>query len=143
MGSKQSSLVSSDEPSDESQYREALASMENGDDSAKTTVAFFKLSGRGGAEIDEEGAVELLEERANQNDGKAMWMLGLCCEFGIGTESDQFSRALPLYQQSELLGNRIGRLLMLVNYGVVGARPAVGAMNLREDWNCLLFCRSF
>ena len=71
---------------DEKLYREALKMMESGVESAKTKVAFYRLSGRGGAEIDAKGSVSLLEDRAKELDGEALWMLGLCCEYGIGTE---------------------------------------------------------
>ena len=71
--------------SDEAQYRKAVHAMESGDESAKTEVAYYKLSGCGGVEIDAAGAVALLEERKKEADCEAKWMLGLCCEYGVGT----------------------------------------------------------
>ena len=85
--------------SDEARYREAVHAMECGDERAKTRVAFYKLSGRGGAEVDADEAVALLEERVKDKDDEAMWMLGLCCEFGTGTEQN-IERAESLYWQS-------------------------------------------
>ena len=84
---------------DEVQYKNALCAMESGDDSAKTKVAWFMLSGRGGAQIDAPGAVCLLKERVEHEDAEAMWMLGMCKEFGIGTEKDP-KQCLPLYESS-------------------------------------------
>ena len=81
---------------------------EGGDESAKTKLAWLKLSGLGGAEKDEDGAVKLLEERVKEDDAEAMWMLGVCNEFGIGTEQD-IQRAEDLYGQSNERGNEIGK----------------------------------
>ena len=59
---------------DAAQYREAVSAMEKGDMKAKTKVAYFKLSGVGGVEVDEDEAVVLLEERAKDGDNEAMWI---------------------------------------------------------------------
>ena len=88
---------------DAQQYREAVSRMENGDVKAKTKV--------GGVEIDEEGAVAQLEECANNGEGQAKWMLGLCCEYGMGIEQD-IERAELLYQQSKEGGNVVGEFLL-------------------------------
>lgn len=92
-------------------YADALRAMENGDERAKTAVAFYCLSGKDSAEIDLDGAVALLEERTKDRDAEAMWMLGLCCEFGIGTERDVM-RGMSLYRQSRDSGNTIGEFLL-------------------------------
>ena len=75
-----------------------------------TEQAYSKLSGRGGEEIDPEGAVVLLEERSRKGDDEAKWMLGLCCEYGMGIKQDT-ERAQLLYQQSFDAGNPVGRFL--------------------------------
>ena len=95
---------------DAAQYREAVSAMEHGKEKAKTKVAFFKLSGVGGVEVDEDEAVVLLEERAKDGDNEAKWMLGLCCEYGMGTEQN-IERADLLYQQSSEGGNVVGKFL--------------------------------
>ena len=97
--------------SEEQEYNDALSAVERGDKSAKTTVAWYKLSGLGGAEKDEDGAVVLLEERVKYRDVEAMWMLGECNEFGIGTEQN-IERAEDLYKKSSERGNKIGMILM-------------------------------
>ena len=97
--------------SEEQEYEDALNAVEGGDESAKTKVAWYKLSGYGGAEKDEDGAVVLLEERVKEGDAEAMWMLGICNEFGIGTEQD-IEKAEDLYKQSSEKGNKIGKILM-------------------------------
>ena len=89
-------------------YDGVLNAVERGDESAKTKLAWLKLSGLGGCEVDEDGAVALLEERVKEGDGDAMWMLGVCCEFGIGIEQD-VERAETLYKQSCERGNEIGK----------------------------------
>ena len=60
------------------EYKEVLSAVERGEESAKTRLAWYKLSGMGGAKVGVDGAVNLLEERVKEKDGEAMWMLGLC-----------------------------------------------------------------
>ena len=104
-------VVFDKEPDDEAQRKEAEHAMERGDEAAKTIVAYFKLSGRGGAEVDVDGAVALLEDRAKEEDCEAKWMFGLCCEYGMGTEQS-IERAEELYRESCEGGNVVGEFLM-------------------------------
>ena len=115
----------------ESRYREAVNAMQQGDESAKTKVAFYKLSGLGHSECDAEEAVELLEERTEKGDSEAMWMLGMCHEFGIGTKQD-IPRANLLYDQSCGTGNVIGKFFQENDSGGRGT----GVMKVR--WGGLL-----
>ena len=87
-----------------------LCAIEEGDDHAKTELAWFKLSGHGGVVIDAEGAVKLLEEQVKNKDDRAMWMLGMCFEYGIGCEQD-LSRAKELYKESSEAENEVGETL--------------------------------
>jgi len=103
-------VVFDKESDDEAQRKEAERAMEKGDESAKTKVAYYKLSGRGGAEVDVEGAVALLEDRAKEEDCEAKWLLGLCCEYGIGMEQNT-ERAEVLYRESCEGGNAVGWFL--------------------------------
>ena len=96
--------------SEELLYGDTLKAVEQGDNHAKTKLAWYLLSGFGGAEIDEDKAVVLLEERVKDEDSEAMWMLGVCNEFGLGTEQNE-NRAEILYQQSFEEGNLIGKRL--------------------------------
>ena len=98
------------ESSEELQYQEAVSLMENGNARAKTKVAYYKLLGYGGGEVDKDEAVALLEERVKDRDSDAMWMLGLCCEYGIGTEQD-IKRAKLLYGRSRKARNDVGNCL--------------------------------
>ena len=50
----------------------------------KTKQAWLMLSGLGGVDVDEYSAVALLKQRVKEGDTDAMWMLGICYEFGIG-----------------------------------------------------------
>ena len=95
---------------DVEQYRKAVREMEKGNESTKTLVAFFKLSGRGGVDLDEDGAVALLEKRVKDRDSEAMWMLGLCYEYGRGADQD-IERAELLYQCSCGAGSVVGDFL--------------------------------
>ena len=98
-------------------YREAVHAMESGDESAKTRVAFYKLTGRGRVDVDVAGAIVLLEQRVKEGDGDAMWMLGLCYEFGIGVEQNE-EQAESLYAQSCNAENEIGDFMVWnSNYG--------------------------
>ena len=92
------------------EYREILRAVEGGANEAKTKLAWYKLSGCGGAEVDEDGAVALLEECVKDKDLEAMWMLGLCYEYGMGVEQD-LERAEELYKQSNDGGSEIGKFL--------------------------------
>ena len=94
----------------EEEYKELLGIVESGDNKAKTKLAWYKLTGCGGAEIDKDDAVVLLEERVKDEDTEAMWMLGLCYEFGMGCEQD-VEEAEKLYQRCCDDGNAIGKLL--------------------------------
>ena len=94
----------------ESQYTQALRSMEAGEKDAKTVVAWFKLSGYGGVEKDETGAVALLEQQVGDGDSEAMWLLGLCKEYGIGTEKS-VEMGDELYKKSQDAGNAVGEFL--------------------------------
>ena len=78
--------------------------------SAKTSLAWYKLSGQGGSRKDVDEAVVLLEERVKDRDGEAMWMLGLCKEYGMGTDQE-IEQAVKLYKQSSENGNSIGDFL--------------------------------
>ncbi len=96
--------------SEEKEYKSVLSALERGYKYAKTRLAWFKLAGVGGCEVDVEGAVALLEERVKEGiDAEAMWMLGVCCESGRGIEQDH-ERALKLFQESSKRSN-IGRIL--------------------------------
>ena len=95
---------------EETQYKEVLKAVESGDKAAKTKLAWYKLSGRGNAEINVDGAVALLQERVKDNDSDAMWMLGLCHEYGMGCEQD-FSMTEALYCQSCECKNVVGKYL--------------------------------
>ena len=83
----------------EAQYEETVSAMEGGDERAKTKVAFCKVSGLWGVEVDLDSGVALLEERVKDRDTEAMWMLGYFLEHGMGTEQD-IERANTLYQKS-------------------------------------------
>ena len=80
-------------------YRNILQSVKNGNNKAKTKLAWYKLSGYGGVEVDIDNGFKLLEERVKDKDSEAMWMLGLCYEYGMGCEQD-LSLAESLYDQS-------------------------------------------
>ena len=92
------------------EYRDVLHAVEGGDNKAKTKLAWYKLSGCGEAEVDEDGAVKLLEELVKDKDAEAMWMLGLCYEYGRGCEQD-LTRAEQLYALSRDSGSEIGKFL--------------------------------
>ena len=96
---------------DTSQQGDSLLVMRSGEETSKAIIAFRKLSGRDGVEVDSKGAVAMLEECVKKGDGEAAWMLGLCCEYGIGIEQD-IERAGLLYQQSCETGNAVGMFLL-------------------------------
>ena len=108
---KMSEKEGTEKTSDEVEYEEVLRAAERDDSKAKTKLARFKLSGRGGAEVDEDGAVAMLKECVGDKDSAAMWMLGLCYEYGIGCEPD-IEKAEKLYKRSSEGRNVIGDFLV-------------------------------
>ena len=92
------------------QYREAVCALQRGDESAKTIIAYYKLTGCGDVRRNQDEAIAMLEERVEKGDGEAMWMLGLCCEYGLGIKQD-LQRAEELYQKSSEGGNVVGEFL--------------------------------
>ena len=94
----------------ETKYKEVIDAIERGDESGKTKLAWYKLSGVEGVQVDADEAVKLLEERVEAGDSEAMWMLGLCKEYGRGTKQD-IEEAEKLYKQSRESGNEIGEKL--------------------------------
>ena len=96
----------------EEEYKEVVKAVESGDNSAKTKLAWYLLSGCGGAEVDKERAVKLLKERVEgEKDGEAMWMLGICKEYGIGCEQD-LKGAEGLYKECSESGNVVGKFFV-------------------------------
>ena len=98
-------------------FSDVRKAVERGDENAKTKLAWLMLSGLGGAVVDEDGAVALLEQRVKDKDTDAMWILGVCYEFGLGTEQD-LERARKLNQQSRNGRNEIGKFF--VRYKING-----------------------
>ena len=72
--------------------------------------AQWMLEGSHGVERDADAAVALLEEKVKDRDAKSMWMLGVCCEFGMGTEKD-VARAEQLYKRGAEQRNTTAKLL--------------------------------
>ena len=96
---------------EEVDFELTLRASKRGENAAKTKLAWYKLSGHGGAEIDVDGAFALLQERVKEGDGEAMWMLGICREYGLGCEQD-IELCKLLYAQSSEAGNSIGSSLL-------------------------------
>ena len=94
----------------EAEYKAAVKAVQSGDETAKTKLAWFMLSGIGGAQVDADEAVVLLEERVRDRDAEAMWMLGICKEFGRGTDQD-VEGAEELYRRSSEGENEVGKFL--------------------------------
>ena len=103
-------ITDEDEDEDIIKYRNAERSAGCKNDDAKKDLAWFLLTGRGGAKIDENRALALLNECSMNNDCEAMWMLGLCFEFGKGIEQN-IKEAQLYYQRSDAGGNAIGQYL--------------------------------
>ena len=122
----------------ETQYKEVLDAIERGDESAKTKLAWYKLSGLEGVKVDADEAVVLLEERVKDRDSEAMWMLGLCKEYGRGTEQN-IEEAEKLYKQSKESGNEIGKILAEKgkDYGRGSGKMKINSLrNNKERKNC-------
>ena len=75
-----------------------------------TEKARWMLEGSHGMARDADAAVALLEEKVKDGNTEAMWMLGVCCEFGMGTEQD-VDRAKQLYKRGAVQRNATAELL--------------------------------
>ena len=106
------------------------------DENPKTKLAWLKLSGYEDTEKDPESAVELLEQSVKEGDVEAMWMLGLCCEYGIGIKQN-VERAELLYRQSSEARNVTGTFL---EWNSKGGSGVVFLKSLRYD---ITFCTLF
>ena len=69
-----------------------------------------KMEGGRSKKPDFKTAVEWLE-KAKVHDAEAMWMLGVFCEFGMGTAQD-VGRAVELYRLAAEQGNKQAALMM-------------------------------
>ena len=110
------------------EYLETLKAVDDGVMSARTKLAWFLLSGFGGCPRKADDAVALLVERVKDRDAEAMWMLGLCKEYAMGTKQD-IDGADYLYQQSRAGGNAIGDNL--------AAKNGYGRGTRKMKWNGL------
>ena len=99
-----------EEMNDKEEYKEVVEAMKEGNKEAKTKLARYLLSGYGGVQIDEDRAVVLLEERVKDKDAEAMWMLGLCYEYGMGCETS-VKESETLYKRCCDRGNAIGEFV--------------------------------
>ena len=104
----------------ELKYEDVKRAIEGGNNSATTKLAWLKLSGLGGADVDEDGAVAMLEKRVRDRDTDAMWILGACYEYGMGIEQD-IKRAEALYKQSSEKGNEIGLFFEYRGWNIRGS----------------------
>ena len=105
------------------------------EDREKTHLALLMLSGTDGVEVNQEKAVALLEERVKQGDSEAMWMLGLCYDYGIGVGMDR-KQALKLYKRSFKKTNEAGTALLRLRQDSL----KTGVVSTPEIIiNCLLF----
>ena len=75
-----------------------------------TEKARWMLEGSHGMTRDADAAVALLEAKVKDGDAEAMWMLGVCCEFGMGTGQD-VERAEKLFERGAEHGNETAKLL--------------------------------
>ena len=94
------------------EYKQVVEAVKEGNKEAKTKLARYLLSGYGGVQIDEDRAFDILKERvAKDEDAEAMWMMGLCCEYGMGCETSD-KEAETLYKRCREGGNAIGEFLV-------------------------------
>ena len=100
-----------DEREEESAKTESTVSILPEFDDEKTKLAWSMLSGFGNDIVNEDEAVRMLEERVEVGDAEAMWMLGICKEYGRGTSQD-IKGAEDLYEKSDLAGNEVGHDLV-------------------------------
>ncbi len=95
------------------EYKQVVEAVKEGNKEAKTKLARYLLSGYGGVQIDEDRAFDILKERvAKDEDAEAMWMLGLCYEYGMGCDKKDEAEAQKLYEQAADKQSLVGKFLM-------------------------------
>ena len=91
---------------------------------SKTAAAVFRIIGEGktrsriqlawkeflGYDAGDGDIIKQLNKEVEAKNGEAMWVYGICKEFGIGTEQDM-EKARDLYEESENLGSASGNFL--------------------------------
>ena len=55
--------------------------------------------------------VDILKPQTEKGDMEALWMLGICYEYGIGIEQNK-KQAAALYEQSREKGSEVGTFLV-------------------------------
>ena len=94
------------------EYKQVVEALKEGNKEAKTKLARYLLSGYGGVQIDEDRAFDILKERVTKDgDAEAMWMMGLCYEYGMGCETS-VEEAESLYKRCREGGNATGEFLV-------------------------------
>ena len=116
-------------------FADLVAAANDGDTEAKVVLAWLKLQGRGSAKMDKEGGYQLLEECVALEDSDAMWLLGICNEYGLGCKQN-IERAKDLYAKSCSNGNPLGTLLAKDRKDSVGSIDVVmkGLLKALSIW---------
>jgi len=96
---------------EESKFRDVLNAVKRGEEDAKIKLAMLAFSGI----IVNEEEVKKLEQQVKKGDTEAMWKLGLCKDFGMGTKLNK-RIAESLYEESSFGGNPTGIILSM--YGI-------------------------
>ena len=73
---------------DAERYQEVMNAAESDDVEKKKALAWFMITGRGGAKKDPEGGVALLRKIAKQSSSG--FIVGCCEEFGVGSKQKPF-----------------------------------------------------
>jgi len=95
---------------EQSKLKDVLDAVKKGEEGSRLKLAgltFPKLGVN-------EAVIKKLEQQAKKGDTEAMWKLGLCKEFEIGTKEDK-KEAETLYETSSEGGNPTGVILAMNN----------------------------
>ena len=99
------------------EYKKIKKVYDKGESNVVGRIAWYLLSGRGGIEKDVEKAFVLLENKADLCDkGMGWWLLGLCYEFGLGTERDRF-KTITCYRHANRSKSEIASFLRKKEFG--------------------------
>ena len=91
---------------DESKLQEVLNAVKKGEDGSRIKLEQLTFSKLG---VDEE-MIRRFGEQVEKGDSEAMWKLGLCKEYGLGTKQS-VREAESLHEESSDCGNPIGIIL--------------------------------
>ena len=128
------------EEQEKEEYQSYLVSLAAGDQSVKTKLAWYLLSGHGGAQVEPKKALEFLVERVKDGDPEAMWMLAGRMDYESDRIDGETLSVKELYNRSYDMTQSEDASWLLGNYQLMGKDRFCLASDSLSSLNRLLNC---